>query len=317
MPRVTPALAATSLTEARRRGRRSGPSLLLRPLKRSKHAPTAERCRQPGYLHESRIRRRALDGCDCRHLPSHQIETFQYPRNDGDRTSPSRAGECQVVRLRGRAALRHAEVEPGSIHALVARTAPASPRWSRSSPGSTAATGAIPLPRRGASTSARPPRPRPPARRDLPGADALPRPVGHREHLHGPPAARRGRPDRPGRDVRRGRGPLRAARRRHRPPPSGAGPLDRRPADHRDRQGHLARRPGPDHGRADRGAERRRGRAALHRRPQPARRGPGPGLHLPPLRRGLRALRHRHRDARRRLRRHRRVAETTSTRSSR
>ena len=27
----------------------------------------------------------------------------------------------------------------------------------------------------------------------LPGADALPRPVGHREHLHGPPAARRGR----------------------------------------------------------------------------------------------------------------------------
>ena len=29
-------------------------------------------------------------------------------------------------------------------------------------------------------------------RRHLPGADALPRPLGHREHLHGPPAARRG-----------------------------------------------------------------------------------------------------------------------------
>ncbi len=83
------------------------------------------------------------------------------------------------------------------------------------------------------------------------------------------------------------------------------GPLDRRPADHRDRQGHLARRPRPDHGRADRGAQRRRGRPALRGRPQPARRGPRPGLHLAPLRRGLRPLRHRHRDARRRLHLHR------------
>ena len=47
-----------------------------------------------------------------------------------------------------------------------------------------------------------------------------------------------------------------------------------------------------DHGRAHRGAERQRGRPALRRRPQPARRGPRPGLHLPPLRRGLRPLRH-------------------------
>ena len=39
-------------------------------------------------------------------------------------------------------------------------------------------------------------------------------------------------------------------------------------------------------------------------RPQPARRGPGPGLHLAPLRRGLRTLRHGHRDARRRVRLH-------------
>ena len=64
--------------------------------------------------------------------------------------------------------------------------------------------------------------------------------------------------------------------------------------------------------------ERGRGRAAVRRRPQPARRGPRPGLHLPPLRRGLRALRHRHRDARRRVRLHRRRSPTPpSTRSSR
>ena len=42
-------------------------------------------------------------------------------------------------------------------------------------------------------------------RGDLPGADALPGPLGHREHLHGPPAARPRPPDRPRRDVRRGR----------------------------------------------------------------------------------------------------------------
>ena len=56
-------------------------------------------------------------------------------------------------------------------------------------------------------------------RGDLPGAHALPRPVGDREHLHGPPAARPRRPDRPGRDVRRGRVALRPARRPHRPAP--------------------------------------------------------------------------------------------------
>ena len=83
--------------------------------------------------------------------------------------------------------------------------------------------------------------------------------------------------------------PLRRARRQHRPAPSRARPLHRRPADHRDRQGHLARRPGPDHGRADRGAQRRRGRAAVRGRPAPPRRGPCAGLHLAPVRRGLRA----------------------------
>ena len=49
-------------------------------------------------------------------------------------------------------------------------------------------------------------------------------------------------------------GPLPAARRRHRPAPPGPRPLHRRPADHRDRQGDLARRQPADHGRADRRA---------------------------------------------------------------
>ncbi len=144
-------------------------------------------------------------------------------------------------------------------------------------------------------------------RRDLPGADALPGPLGHREHLHGPPAAGPRRaastgprctPRRPACSQRLGVA--------HRPAPPGPRPLHRRPADHRDRQGHLARRQRPGHGRADRGAQRRRGRPAVRGRPQPARRGPRPGLHLAPLRRGLRPLRHGHRDARRRVRLHRR-----------
>ena len=42
-------------------------------------------------------------------------------------------------------------------------------------------------------------------RRHLPGADALPRPLGRREHLHGPPAAARSAPHRPQADERRGR----------------------------------------------------------------------------------------------------------------
>ena len=85
----------------------------------------------------------------------------------------------------------------------------------------------------------------------------------------------------------------------------GGGPLDRRPADHRDRQGHLARRARADHGRADRGALGRRGRAAVRRRAQPARRGPRAHVHLAPLRRGVRPVRHRHGHARRQLHRHR------------
>ena len=70
------------------------------------------------------------------------------------------------------------------------------------------------------------------------------------------------------------------------------------------------RRAGPDHGRADRGALRRRGGPAVRRRPQPARRGQGADVHLAPLRGGLRALRHGHGDARRRLHLHRRRSST-------
>ena len=81
-----------------------------------------------------------------------------------------------------------------------ARTAPASPLWSRSWPACTRRT-----PARCRST-AQPVRLRRPGRRprrrhrgDLPGAHAVPRPVGRREHLHGPaaaaqPAAHRHRP---------------------------------------------------------------------------------------------------------------------------
>ena len=154
-------------------------------------------------------------------------------------------------------------------------------------------------------------------RRHLPGADALPRPLGRREHLHGSPPAPRRPPDRPAADVRRVDGPLRAARRAHRPAAPGARPVDRRPADHRDRQGDLARRGAARHGRADRRAERCRGRAAVRRRPQPARRGSRSGLHLAPVRRGVRAVRHRHRDAGRGVRRDRRRSpRPRSTRSS-
>ena len=108
---------------------------------------------------------------------------------------------------------------------------------------------------------------------------------------------------------------LHAARRRARPRPGHRGTVDRRPADHRDRQGHLARRAGAHHGRADRRTERRRGRATLRGRPQPARRGPRAAVHLAPLRRGLRAVRHRHRDARRLVHRHHPIAETTRRRA--
>ena len=61
---------------------------------------------------------------------------------------------------------------------------------------------------------------------------------------------------------------------------------------------------GADHGRADRRALGRRGRATLRRRAEPARRGSCAAVHLAPLRRGVRAVRHRHGHARRLVRRH-------------
>ena len=112
--------------------------------------------------------------------------------------------------------LRHVAKAFGAVHALEAvarplrrrgrtrwpaRTAPASPPWSRCSPACTARRRQVLARRR----AGRPHRPGRRARRrhrgHLPGADAVPRPVGRREHLHGPPAAaRRGR-HRPARDA--------------------------------------------------------------------------------------------------------------------
>ncbi len=90
---------------------------------------------------------------------------------------------------------------------------------------------------------------------------------GRREHLHGPPAARRApRPHRPqGRACRTTAELLHAPRRRARPRPARPRPVHRGPADRRDRQGALVRRPRADHGRADRRPLRRRGRPALRR----------------------------------------------------
>ena len=143
-------------------------------------------------------------------------------------------------------------------------------------------------------------------RGDLPGADALPGPVRRGEHLHGPPAARRrcGRIDR-GRDARPRDRAVRPARRAHRPRPAGPRPVDRRPADRRDRQGAVLRGPGPGHGRADRRAVRRRGRAAVRGGPLAARRGRRGAVHLAPLRGDLRALPAGHDHARRPARLHR------------
>ena len=98
-------------------------------------------------------------------------------------TSPSRSGRWS------RCAPAASRSSPARSTRWSARTAPASRRWSRSSPGCTAATRAS-----SCSTARRRLRldRRVQGRRrrgDLPGADALPRPLGHREHLHGPPAA--------------------------------------------------------------------------------------------------------------------------------
>ena len=98
---------------------------------------------------------------------------------------------------------------------------------------------------------------------------------------------------------------LHPARRAHRPGPAGPRPVHRRPAARRDRQGALQRGPHPDHGRADRGAQRRRGRAALRGRPVAARRGRRDHVHLAPLRGDHRALPAGHDHAGRQARLHR------------
>ena len=104
------------------------------------------------------------------------------------------------------------------------------------------------------------------------------------------------------RDARAGAGAARAPRGRARRRAPGARPLDRRPADRGDRQGAVLRRPRADHGRADRRAVGQRGRAPLQRGPQAARGGRRGAVHLAPPRGGLRDLRQRHGDARRRRR---------------
>ena len=92
---------------------------------------------------------------------------------------------------------------------------------------------------------------------------------------------------------------VRPPRRRPRPDAAGPRPVGRRPADRRDRQGDLVRRPGDRDGRADRGTDRGRGRAALHRRAHAARRGRRRAVHLAPARGGVRQLPAGHDHARR------------------
>ena len=84
------------------------------------------------------------------------------------------------------------------------------------------------------------------------------------------------------------------ARRRARRAQPGARPDARRAAVGRDRQGDLAQRPRPHHGRADRVALRPRGRPALQAGPGPARPGRRDPLRQPPHGGGLRDRRHGH-----------------------
>ena len=115
---------------------------------------------------------------------------------------------------------------------------------------------------------------RPRHRHRLPGAQFVRQPVRRRKHLRlarDNPAAARHRPSRAGTAGRRAAG---APGDGHRSAHAGRGAAHRPAAARRDRQGGVAGRPHPDHGRADLGPERRRGRDPLscHRRPQGARR---------------------------------------------
>ena len=123
------------------------------------------------------------------------------------------------------------------------------------------------------------------------------------ERRHGPPPAQERPPHRPPRDARPGPGAARPPRRGARRRAPRARPEHRRPADRRDRQGAVLRGARADHGRADRRAVGQRGRAAVHASSRrAARAGRRRAVHLAPPRGGVRDLRHRHRDARRRRR---------------
>ena len=108
-----------------------------------------------------------------------------------------------------------------------------------------------------------------------------------------------------------------------RPPPSAARPegprrrpQDRPAADGRDREGAVVRRLRPDHGRADRGADRHRDRRAVPDHPRPARAGRRGRPHLAPARGAQADLGPGDGHARRALHRHVETAEATSRRSS-
>ena len=142
-------------------------------------------------------------------------------------------------------------------------------------------------------------------RHDLPGAAALPRAHRGREHLRRSCAAaalgrHRLEPD------ARAAAEILASLDIHDLDvgPHGGCPLGREPPAGRDRQGAVAERTRPDHGRADGGPDRGRRRAPVrHRAPAE---GPRRGhrLYQPPAGRGLRACRPGHRAARRPACRH-------------
>ena len=138
------------------------------------------------------------------------------------------------------------------------------------------------------------------------GAQPDERPDGRAEHLHRPraqaghgPSARRGRPE-PG----RGRD-LRAHEPEARPAGGGRRSHRRQAADGRDRQGSVLPVQGPDHGRADGGAEQCGDRGAVRHHPPAQGRGRRHRLYLAQDGRAEGDLRPRHRDARRRVCRHR------------
>ena len=115
----------------------------------------------------------------------------------------------------------------------------------------------------------------------------LPRPVGHREHLHGPAADEPLRPHRPQGDAHRGRRDLRRLGVSIDPDriTEGLSIADQQIIEIAKAISLDARVLIMDEPTAALG---RRGRAAVRRRAEPARRGPGADVHLAPLRRGVR-----------------------------